>query len=54
MGHSANGWDYKKGFKRLEYSGDPAGPSFQEDVAEFETYLKKLGSFKPGNQRPAR
>ena len=54
MGYNVRNFDYEKGFRQLKYSGDPAGPSFQKDVKQFEAYLDQLSSFRPGDQRPAR
>ena len=39
VGQSINFHDPKSGFARIKYSGDPLGPSFQQDVAALHALL---------------
>jgi hypothetical protein len=54
MGREVKPFDANKGFAAIEYSGDPAGPSFSADVARFEKTLQEKSSFKILGGQPIR
>jgi hypothetical protein len=54
MGRPVKPFDPDKGFAAIEYSGDPAGPSFAADVARFEKTLQDKASFKILGGQPIR